>query len=519
MISIIIPAYNAAQTIEACIKALQQQTTKETYEIIVVNDASTDNTVAVATAVGAHQIISKGKLGKSGTRNAGAQAAQGEILLFTDSDCEPLPDWIERMITPFRHDAEVVGVKGAYYSRQRELVARFTQVEVEERYDRMRQLPTTNFIDTYAAAYKRDIFLDNGGFDTSLPEVEDQDFSFRLAAKGYKMVFVPEARVYHRHTTSAKHYFKRKFAIGKWKAMLMHRHPERLVSDSRTPQLLKVQMGFTLLLLPALIASFTWRPLAWGLWAICLGFIISCLPFLIKTARRDAPVLLIVLPMLFLRASALAYSYVYGLFSLAAIAREQNPTLTGRQRWLKRTIDLAAGTLLSVLSLPFLIIIGLMVKISSPGPILFKQTRVGEQGRPFTLYKFRSMYNSAENSPFTPDLKPHEDPRITPVGRFLRRWSLDELPQLWNVLKGDMSLVGPRPEEARFVNRYSDQQRRRLAVKPGLTGPMQVNGRADLSLDERVQLELNYIDHYSFWHDLLILAQTIPAVLKGTGAR
>ena len=505
MISIIIPAYNAAHTLEACIQALQQQITDETYEIIVVNDASTDNTVNVATAVGADHIISKGKLGKSGTRNAGAQAAQGDILLFTDSDCEPLPNWIERMITPFRQDPNIIGVKGAYYSRQTELVARFTQVEVEERYDRMSQLPTTNFIDTYAAAYKRHIFLENGGFDTSLPEVEDQDFSFRLAAKGYKMVFVPEARVYHRHTISASHYFRRKFAIGKWKAMLMHRHPERIVSDSRTPQLLKVQMGFTLLLPPALIASLIWPSLTWGLFAVILGFIISCLPFLIKTARRDAPVLLIALPMLFLRAVALAYSYVYGMFNLATLAREQRPALTGRQRLLKRGLDLLIGGLLSLLTLPFVLVIGLLVKASSPGPIFFKQTRVGERGRPFTLFKFRTM--NQRNS------------HVTPIGRFLRRWHLGELPQLWNVLKGDMSLVGPRPEEDRVLTGYSDQQRRRLAVKPGLTGPIQINGRTDLALNERIQLELSYIDHYTFWRDLHILAQTIPAVLKGTGAR
>ncbi len=498
MISIIIPAYNAANTIEACITSLQQQVTDEPYEIIVVNDASTDDTVALATAAGVRQIISKGKLGKSGTRNAGAEAARGDILIFTDADCEPRPDWIERMITPFLNDPEVVGVKGAYYSRQTELVARFTQVEVEERYDRMRQLPTTNFIDTYAAAYKRDIFLENGGFDTSLPEVEDQDFSFRLAAKGYKMVFVPEARVYHRHTVSARHYFRRKFAIGKWKAMLMHRHPERLVSDSRTPQLLKVQMGFTLLLLPALIAPLVWPALAWGLLAVCLGFCLSCLPFLIKTARRDAPVLLIALPMLFLRAVALAYSYVYGLFSLAALAREQHPALSGLQRLLKRGLDLLAGGLLTLLSLPLMLIIALAIKVSSPDSIIKMQNRVGEQGRPFIRYKFRTM--------------PH-----TAIGRFLHRWQLDELPQLWNVLKGDMSLVGPHPEEVRDMAYYSDQQRRRFAIKPGLTGPMQINGRHQLTTDERLQLELSYIDHYSLWHDLHIMLQTILVILKGNG--
>ena len=518
MVSIIIPAYNAAQTIEGCIGALQQQTTAEETEIIVVDDASTDDTARVAAAIGV-RVISEGKLGKSGSRNAGAGAAKGEILLFTDADCEPLPDWIEQMIAPFRQDPAVVGVKGAYYSRQTELVARFTQLEVEERYDRMRKLPTTNFIDTYAAAYKRDIFLENGGFDIDLPEVEDQDFSFRLAAKGYKMVFAPEARVYHRHTVSAVHYFRRKFAIGKWKAMLMHRHPERLVNDSRTPQLLKVQMVFVLLLAPALIAAILWPPLLWALLAVALGFIASCLPFLIKAVRRDLPVLVIALPMLWLRAVALAYGYVYGVFSLAAIAREQTPALTGRQRLLKRTADVLVSGLFTLLCLPLFVVIALAVKLGSPGPVFFKQLRIGERGRPFTLYKFRSMQPQAAHESFGPELKLRDEPRVTAVGRFLRRWRLDELPQLWNVFKGDMSLVGPRPEEVRFVNHYSDQQRRRLAVKPGLTGPMQVSGRADLPTDERVQLELEYIDHYSFWRDALILVQTIPAVLKGTGAR
>ena len=118
MISVVIPAYNAGQTIEGCVRALQAQTTAEAVEVIVVDDASTDGTGALARAAGA-RVICEGKLGKSGARNAGARAAQGEILLFTDADCEALPDWVERMIAPLGRDREVVGVKGAYYSRQR----------------------------------------------------------------------------------------------------------------------------------------------------------------------------------------------------------------------------------------------------------------------------------------------------------------------------------------------------------------------------------------------------------------
>ncbi|RLC77247.1 MAG: undecaprenyl-phosphate glucose phosphotransferase, partial [Chloroflexi bacterium] len=110
------------------------------------------------------------------------------------------------------------------------------------------------------------------------------------------------------------------------------------------------------------------------------------------------------------------------------------------------------------------------------------------------------------------------DPRVARVGRFLRRWSLDELLQVWNVLKGEMSLVGPRPEEVRIVRLYNDWHRRRLAVKPGITGPMQVSGRGDLPLDERVRLELDYIENYSLWKDMIILLRTIPAVISGRGA-
>jgi lipopolysaccharide/colanic/teichoic acid biosynthesis glycosyltransferase len=119
----------------------------------------------------------------------------------------------------------------------------------------------------------------------------------------------------------------------------------------------------------------------------------------------------------------------------------------------------------------------------------------------------------------SPAFKLKDDPRVTRLGRWLRRSSLDEIPQLWNVLVGDMSLVGPRPEEVRVAALYNDWHRRRLAVRPGMTGPMQIHGRGDLSFDARVQLELDYVEHYSFWRDLAILACTIPAVFRGDGAR
>ncbi len=172
-------------------------------------------------------------------------------------------------------------------------------------------------------------------------------------------------------------------------------------------------------------------------------------------------------------------------------------------------------------------VIAALVKLDSPGPAIFSQPRVGQNGRPFRILKFRTMVDRAEEMlPQLVDLdalpepafKLRDDPRVTRVGRFLRRWSLDELPQLVNVLRGEMSLVGPRPEQAAVVARYTDDQRRRLAVKPGMTGPMQVSGRGDLPFEERLALELDYIERYSLRRDLAILLRTIPAVVRGQGA-
>ena len=280
--------------------------------VIVVDDASTDETVQIARRAGA-QVVAEGKLGKSGVRNRGAQEARGEIVLFTDADCEPLPTWVETMVAPFRRDPEVVGVKGAYLSRQREPLARFTQVEVEERYDRMARQETIDFIDTYAAGYRRDLFLEFGGFDETLPEVEDQDLSFRLARAGKKMLFIPDARVYHRHATSVRRYFWRKFAIATWKHLLINRYPERFLSDSRTPQSLKVQMGLallmTLLAVPALFAPAARRALA----GVSVAFLLACFPFLRKAARRDPAILPFSLVMLWVRAEALVLGYLKGI--------------------------------------------------------------------------------------------------------------------------------------------------------------------------------------------------------------
>jgi exopolysaccharide biosynthesis polyprenyl glycosylphosphotransferase len=192
---------------------------------------------------------------------------------------------------------------------------------------------------------------------------------------------------------------------------------------------------------------------------------------------------------------------------------------------LKRTIDVAGAGLALALFAPLLGLVALFVLIDDGRPILFRQRRAGLHGRPFTMLKLRTMVVGAEERlPVSiedlpdPMFKLPEDPRMTRPGRWLRRLSIDELPQLWNVLCGDMSLVGPRPEQVELVKLYAPQHRFRLSVKPGMTGPMQVSGRGDLTFEERLALERDYIEHLSLARDFRILALTIAPVLSGRGA-
>lgn len=193
----------------------------------------------------------------------------------------------------------------------------------------------------------------------------------------------------------------------------------------------------------------------------------------------------------------------------------------------KRAFDILFSAVFLLVSWPCFLLIALLVKLTSRGPVIFRQERVGQGGRPFTCYKFRSMCADAEtrkeklmslNEASGPVFKIKNDPRITPLGAFLRKFSLDELPQFINVLKGEMSLVGPRPPLPCEVSAYSAYQRQRLAVKPGLTCLWQVSGRSNISFERWVELDLMYIENMSFFNDLKIILKTIPAVFLGEGA-
>jgi 4-amino-4-deoxy-L-arabinose transferase-like glycosyltransferase len=344
--SVIVPAHNAAGTLGACLDALQNQTLgADRFEVIVVDDGSTDHTAEVAAKHGV-VALHQDHAGAASARNLGAKQAHAEILLFTDADCEPMPDWIEEMLAPFA-DPTVAGVKGVYHTHQRSPVALFAQAEYEEKYARLARDRQIDFVDTYAAAYRRDVFWDHGGFDATIQMVEDQEFSFRLASAGRKLVFTPQAAVYHLHQAILWGYIRRKIRIGYWKVRIHTRYPDKAIRDSYTPWTQKAQM----LLLPVAAASVVAAATGVVPWlsvavALLLG-LASALPLIARSARHGRRVLLLSPLLVLLRALALAAGIALGVADRLAAVLRALPSVVARHRsrWLPLVV---AGATLAV---------------------------------------------------------------------------------------------------------------------------------------------------------------------------
>lgn len=198
-------------------------------------------------------------------------------------------------------------------------------------------------------------------------------------------------------------------------------------------------------------------------------------------------------------------------------------------RFFKRLFDVIMSVLAIIVLSPVYLVIAILIKCDSRGPVFYKHHRLGKNGKPFGMYKFRSMVVDADKKlgelpdemqeEYEENYKISDDPRVTKIGRFLRETSLDELPQFINVIRGEISLVGPRPIVERELEKYGDNKEKFLSVIPGITGNWQANGRSDVTYKERMELELYYVDHASFWLDIVILFKTVFAVLKRKGAK
>ena len=312
--SIVIPAYNAGRTLSDTLAALRDQSIPpEDYEVIVVDDGSTDETPSVARHSGA-KCITQPNRGPAAARNSGVRVARGEFILFTDADCVPEREWIRQMTLPFQNQ-RTAGVKGAYRTRQTEPAARFAQAEFEDRYDLLEKFPAIDMVDTYSAAFRRDVLVGMGLFDESFPVAsnEDTELSYRLCAMGYRLVFNRKAVVYHRHPDTFSKYLRLKFKRAYWRMVVYRKYPGKTFRDTYTPTVVKLQTVVAALALSALffaIFSPKFLLLAATLLIVILSFSI---PFAVKTFKKD-PIVGLLSPVVVLaRAMVFAVGSIWGV--------------------------------------------------------------------------------------------------------------------------------------------------------------------------------------------------------------
>ena len=313
-ISIVIPTYNGSSRILQCLDAVSGQETSRSFEVIVVDDGSTDSTADLVSDRPDLRLIRQENAGPAAARNKGVQEAFGDIVLFTDDDCVPVPDWLERMVAPFS-DTEVAGVKGAYLTKQMGMIARFVQIEYEEKYEQLSRQEQTNLVDTYSAAFRRRTFMDVGGYDESFPtaSVEDRDFSYKLSALGHKQVFAPEARVFHTHVDTLWGYLRKKYKNGYWGIITILKYPATLVGPGDTPRTQKIQVLLAAMMGPALLVSLA------GGWAVVApavvagAFLLTTVPFTLRCLGRDPGVSWVAPFLLACRAVGLSLGFVSGL--------------------------------------------------------------------------------------------------------------------------------------------------------------------------------------------------------------
>lgn len=247
--TVVVPAYNAEKTIAETLRALENQSVPASdFEVIVVDDGSSDATAEIVRGFSRVKLIQQKNGGPAKARNAGARIARGDIVVFTDADCVPEPEWLVQMLKPFE-DLTITGVQGAYRTRQTEWVARFVQLEIEERYERqaraMEKRGRIDFVGSYAAAYRRNEYLEVGGFDPTFPSAsgEDPDLSFRLSERGARLVFNPRAVVFHTHPTRLLAYWRTKFFRAYWRVKLYGKNPSKMAGDNYTPKVLNAQIA------------------------------------------------------------------------------------------------------------------------------------------------------------------------------------------------------------------------------------------------------------------------------------
>lgn len=316
--SVIVPVFNGEATIGECLDALMSQDLpRREYEVIVVDDGSTD---ATASVVAGYDVtyISQSNKGPATARNLGVSNAQGDIVVFTDADCVPEANWLREMVSPLVRDSDVSAVKGAYRTRQKQFAARFAQAEFEERFRLLSRRRSIDFVDSYSAAFRKTVFEEVGGFNPRYPKAnnEDVELSFLVAQRNHKMVFNPDAIVYHTHPESILKYARVKFWRAYWRTFVYDKFPRKVLKDSYTPQALKFQILLAFYLLGAVVGCVLFQE--FPLWLVGLGallFVLLCLPFSLSAGRSDRRLALVAPALLIVRSLAFGFGLLAGVAS------------------------------------------------------------------------------------------------------------------------------------------------------------------------------------------------------------
>ena len=315
--SIVIPAYNAEKTLGECINALQKQDFSEEFEVIVVDDGSTDKTAEIVKDFSKKnkkiKLIQQKNSGPATARNRGAMLAKSEIILFLDADCIAEKQWLKEMLKPFS-DKQVSGVQGAYKSKQKELIAQFSQLEIEHRYAMMQKQKSIDWVGSYSAAYRKKIFLQEKGFDEGFltSSGEDPELSFKLAEKGHRLVFNPKAIVFHYHQSSLWKYLKTKYYRGFWRVRLYKKHAKKIFADSYTPQEIKFQIIFFYLGVLLLLDSIFFREAFFYSGIFFFLIIASSLPFSFFALKKYPAVTIVAPIIIFFRTIAFSFGLLAG---------------------------------------------------------------------------------------------------------------------------------------------------------------------------------------------------------------
>ena len=306
-VTMIVPVYNGKSTLPALLDSLEKLDYRGETEFIFVDDGSTDDSGEYCRSRG-YNVIRQVNQGPGIARNSGAKVARGEILVFTDADCILDEDFITELIKPLL-DSDIVGAQGVFYSKQSNLVARFIQVEVQERINREKRADNFDWVATYAACYRKDVFLDNGGF-SDIYSAEDAEFSMRLARKGYKMVLVPSAKCQHINYENFFKFLRFKYKRAYWIIWLYKKFPNMIVEDKMTPSSRKSMMILMMGAILLLVLGIFWK---WCFFAgemMLLLFLASTIPFALKAWKLDKTIAL--LSPFFLCARTLSYIFGFG---------------------------------------------------------------------------------------------------------------------------------------------------------------------------------------------------------------